>query len=136
VTWVITLAVFLGTLVTGVLALLLFSQRDSIREALRTPKQKRMERRTVARVEVQLLSTDESFINEIALTENVSRYGVRVVTKTRWLPNGGVTVKLLGEGLSNRARVAYCHPVKGEAFAVGLQFSSPVVSGWSDSQKH
>ncbi len=82
--WVTTVAVFLGTLVAGVLMLFLFSQRDLIREALRNPETKRMERRTVARVEVELLSTDEPFINEISLTENVSRCGARVVTKTRW----------------------------------------------------
>lgn len=58
VVWVVTVAVFLGTLVGGVLILFLFSQRDLIREALRDPEKKRMERRTVARVEVELLSTD------------------------------------------------------------------------------
>ena len=126
--WVITVAVFLGTLVAGVLILFLFSQRDEIRKALREPEQKRMESRTLARVEVELLSTDEPFINEIALTENVSRYGARVVTKMPWRPNDGVTVKLLREGLPNSARITYCNPLKGEAFAIGLQFSSPVVS--------
>jgi hypothetical protein len=64
VVWVVTVAVFLGTLVGGGLILFLFSQRDLIREALRNPEKKRMERRTVARVE--LLSTDAPFINEIA----------------------------------------------------------------------
>ena len=127
--WVITVAVFLGTLIAGVLILFLFSsQRDEIRKALREPDQKRIERRTRARVEVELLSTDEPFTNEIALTENVSRYGARVVTKMPWRPNDGVTVKLLREGLPNRARITYCNPLKGEAFAIGLQFSSPVVS--------
>ena len=127
--WVITVAVFLGTLVAGILILFLFSsQRDEIRKALREPDQKRIERRTRARVEVELLSTDEPFTNEIALTENVSRYGARVVTKMPWRPNDGVTVKLLREGLPNRARITYCNPLKGEAFAIGLQFSSPVVS--------
>lgn len=126
--WVVTVAVFLGTLVGGVLILFLFSQRDLIREALRNPEKKRMEGRTVARVEVELLSTDAPFINEIALTENVSWYGARVVTKMRWRPNDGVTVKLLSEGLPNRARIAYCNPLKGETFAIGLQFSSAVVS--------
>ena len=128
VVWVVTVAVFLGTLVCGVLILFLFSQRDLIREALRNPENKRMERRTVARVEVELLSTDAPVINEIALTENVSRYGARVVTKMRWRPNDGVTVKLLREGLPNRARIVYCNPLKGEAFAIGLQFSSAVMS--------
>ena len=87
-----------------------------------------MEHRTLVRVEVQLLSTHATLINEFALTENVSRYGARVVTKTQWQPNQDVTVKLLQKNLSNRARVAYCNPVKEEEFAVGLQFSYPVAT--------
>jgi hypothetical protein len=38
--WVITVGVFLGTLVARALIVLLFSQRNRIREALRTPKEK------------------------------------------------------------------------------------------------
>ena len=128
VVWFITVAVFLAILVTGILLLFLYSQRNQIREALKTSKQRRMERRTLARVEVQLLSTHATLINEFALTENVSRYGARVVTKTQWQPNQDVTVKLLQKNLSNRARVAYCNPVKEEEFAVGLQFSYPVAN--------
>ena len=127
--WVITVAAFLGTLVAGALAVFLFHQRDHIREALITPAQKRMESRTPARVEVELLTTDAPFINEITRTENVSRYGARVVTKTEWRLSDDVDVKLRREGLSNRARIAYCKPLKGrEAFAIGLQFSLPVVN--------
>ena len=77
---------------------------------------------------MQLLSTHATLINEFALTENVSRYGARVVTKTQWQPNQDVTVKLLQKNLFNRARVAYCNPVKEEEFAVGLQFSYPVAN--------
>jgi hypothetical protein len=128
VLWVITVAAFLGTLVAGALALFLFSQRDHIREALRTPAQKRMESRTLARIEVELLTTNAPFINEITLTENVSRYGARVVTKTPWRLSDDVDVKLRREGLCNRARIAYCKPLKGEAFAIGLQFSLPVAN--------
>ncbi len=87
-----------------------------------------MECRTLARVEVELLNTDAPFTNEITLTENVSRYGARVVTTMKWQPNDDVDVKLRREGLSNRARIAYCKPLKGEAFAIGLQFSLPVVN--------
>jgi hypothetical protein len=126
--WVITVAVFLGTVLAWVLALFLFSQRDRIREALKTPVQRRVESRTRARVEVELLNTDAPFRDEIALTENVSRYGARVVTKTQWRLSDDVDVKLHREGLSNRARIAYCKPLKGEAFAIGLQFSLPVVN--------
>ena len=126
--WGITVAVFLGTLLAGVLILFLYSRRDEIREALKAHGQRRVENRTLARVEVELLSTDEPFINEITLTENISRYGARVVTKMRWRPDDGVTVKLVREGHPKRARIAYCKPLKGDSFAVGLQFSSPVVS--------
>lgn len=124
--WVTTVAVFLGTLVAGVLILFLFSQRDLIREFLRNPEKKRMETRSVARVEVELLSTDEPFINEISLTENVSRSGARVVTKTRWRPNDGVLVRLPGGEKRSRAKIAYCNDLPGDVFAVGLQFSSAV----------
>ena len=127
--WVITVAAFLGTVLAGVLALFLFSQRDRIREALKTALQRRTESRTSARVEVELLSTDAPFINEITLTENVSPYGARVVTKTQWRLSDDVDVKLRREGLCNRARIAYCKRLKGgEAFAIGVQFSSPVAS--------
>ena len=126
--WLTTVAAFLGSLVAGVLALFLFSQRDHIREALITPAHKRMESRTLARIEVELLTTDAPFINKVTLTENVSRYGARVVTKTQWRPSDDVDVKLRREGLSNRARITYCKRLKGEAFAIGLQFSLPVVN--------
>jgi len=43
-------------------------------------------------------------------------------------PNDDVDVKLRREGLSNRARITYCKRLKGEAFAIGLQFSLPVVN--------
>ena len=126
--WVITVAAFLGTVLAGVFAFFLFSQRDRIRDALKTPVQRRVESRTLARVEVELLTTDAPFINEITLTENDNRYGARVVTKTQWRPSDDVDVKLHREGLSNRARIAYCKRLKGEAFAVGLQLSLPVVN--------
>jgi hypothetical protein len=128
VLWVITVTAFLATVLAGVFAFFLFSQRDRIRDALRTPVQRRMESRTSARVEVQLLGTDAPFTNEITFTLNISQYGARVITKTKWRPNDEVTVKLLRGGLSNEARIAYCKPMKaGEAFSIGVQFSSPVL---------
>jgi hypothetical protein len=87
----------------------------------------RMESRTRARVEVELSSPNGPSSNEITLTENVSRHGARVVTKRRWQPSDGVIVKWRGNRHS-LARIAYCKPLKGDAFAIGLQFSSAVVS--------
>jgi hypothetical protein len=128
--WVIIVAVFLGTLVTSVSMFFIFSRREQIREALRKSehvRMHRMESRTRARVEVELSSPNGPSSNEITLTENISRHGARVVTKRRWQPSDGVIVKWRGNRHS-LARIAYCKPLKGDAFAIGLQFSSAVVS--------
>src|ERR1700684_3998978 len=90
----------------GVSILFFFFQRDQNRKALREPEQKRTEGRTRFRVDVELISTDEPLVTEITVTENVSRYGARVVTKTWWRPNAGLTVKLLQEDLPYDARIA------------------------------
>jgi hypothetical protein len=65
---------------------------------------------------------------ETTFTENVSRYGARIVTKRHWRPNDSVLVKLPEESLPSRAWIAYCQPLKGDEFAMGLQFSLPVYS--------
>src|ERR1700720_3909855 len=99
--WVITVAAFLGTVLAGVFAFFLFSQRGRIRDALKTPVQRRMESRTPARVEVQLLGTDAPFTNEITFTHNISQYGARVITKTKWRQTDEGPVKLPRGGFSN-----------------------------------
>jgi hypothetical protein len=128
VVWVITVEVFLVALAAGVSILFFFFQRDQNRKAGRDPQQKRTEGRTQFRADVELISIDEPIVREIAVTENVSRYGARVVTKTLWRPEAGLTVKLLQEDLPYDARIAYCSPSPDETFAVGLQFKLPVVS--------
>jgi hypothetical protein len=128
VVWVITVEVFLVALAAGVSILFFFYQRDQNQKALKEPEQKRMEGRTRFRVDVELISTDEPLMKEITVTENISRYGACVVTKGSWRPNASLTVKLLREDLPYNARIAYCNPLTEEAFAVGMQFTLPVVS--------
>jgi hypothetical protein len=77
---------------------------------------------------VEISAPDEPSIIEITLTENVSRHGARVVTKRHWELNDSVIVKLLRGNQRLGARIAYCKPLKRDAFAVGLQFSSAVGS--------
>lgn len=121
--WAITIATFLGTVFAVALMFFIFFRRE----------QHRMESRTPARVGVEISGPDEPAIIEIALTENVSRHGARVVTKRHWQPNDSVIVKLLRGDRRSGARIAYCKPLKREAFAVGLQFSSARES-WIDSE--
>ena len=59
---------------------------------------------------------------ESTFTENVSARGARVVSTRRWEQGERLTfVSRTGEFRSS-ARVAYCHPLHGEGFAVGVEF--------------
>jgi hypothetical protein len=118
--WVITIATFLGTLVAVVLLFFIFSRREHIREALHL--ERRMESRVPDRVGMELYSPDGPSIIEITLTENLSRHGARVFAKRPWQANDSVIVKLLRGGKRTPARIAYCKRLKGDSFAVGLQF--------------
>jgi hypothetical protein len=126
--WLMTIVAFLGTVVAAMLVLLCFFQREQIRAALRKLKQHRIEARIPTTVGLELSGLDEPLIYEITFTENVSRHGARVVAKRHWRPNDSVIVKLPHECLPSRARITYCQPLKGDEFALGLQFSLPVYS--------
>jgi PilZ domain len=130
--WLMTIVAFLGAVVAAMLVFLFLFQREQIRAALRKPEQQRMEARIPKRVGLELSGPDEPLIYETTFTENVSRHGARVVTKKRWHPNDSVLVKLPQECLPSRARITYCQPVKGDEFAMGLQFSL-VVYSWIGS---
>jgi PilZ domain len=129
--WLITIVTFLGAVVAVMLAFS-FVFRKQILAALRKPEQQRMEARIPTRVGLELSDPDEPLIYEITFTENVSRHGARVVTKGHWRPNDRVPVKLPQECLRAHARITYCQPLKGDEFALGLQFSLPVYS-WTGS---
>jgi hypothetical protein len=120
--WLITIVTFLGVVVAVMLVFWFFSQRKQILAALRKPEQQRMEARIPTRVGLELSGPDEPLIYESTFTENVSLHGARVVTKRCWSPNGSVLVKLPQESLPSRARITYCQPLKGDEFAMGLQF--------------
>jgi len=120
--WLITIVTFLGVVVAVMLVFLFSFRREQILAALRKLEQQRMEARIPTRVALELSGPDEPLIYEFTFTENVSRHGARVVTKRRWSPNDSVLVKPPQECLLSRARITYCQPLKGDEFAMGLQF--------------
>ena len=63
---------------------------------------------------------------ETAFTENVSSRGARVISERRWRTEGRLNIALLPGDFRANARVAYCHPLQDEGFAVGLEFLEPV----------
>ena len=114
--WLVIIVIFLGAVVAVMLVFLfLFDSEQLLAE-------QRMEARIPTRVGLELSGPDEPLIYEITFTENVSRHGARVVTKRSGSPNDSVLVKL-PQSLSCRARITYCQHLKGDEFAMGLQFS-------------
>jgi hypothetical protein len=129
--WALTIAVFLGIAVVGLLLFLIYSQREQIRKAL---KEKRAEKRIQTEVELELSGPDEPTLYEKSLSQNASRHGARILSRKHWQRHDHVLVKLPQKAQPSRARVAYCIALAGDAFAVGLHFSS-AVADWliSDS---
>ena len=106
------------------LVVLLLSESPTFRQE-QAKLHYRTEPRTWAQVAVELSTLKGADIHETTVTENVSHYGACALTKNRWVPDAIARVRFLYEGVSVQARVAYCHP-SGEAFAVGLQFSTAI----------
>ena len=62
---------------------------------------------------------------ESTFTENVSERGARVVSVRRWEPNDRLTLISRSGEFRSTARVAYCHPMQGDGFAIGVEFLEP-----------
>ena len=63
--------------------------------------------------------------SESTFTENVSARGARVVSVRCWQQNEKLTlISRTGEFRSS-ARVAYCQPLQGSGFAIGVEFLEP-----------
>lgn len=85
----------------------------------------RLERRVPMAVAVQIAGNEKIPGVETTFTENVSSRGARVVTMRCWKTDDRLTIASLPGGFRATARVAYCEPVRGEGFAIGLEFLEP-----------
>jgi hypothetical protein len=85
----------------------------------------RSERRIPKILAVELSSPDESVLEEMTFTENLSPRGVRVTTRRRWQPRTRVLVTLLRNGIRNgirsQGRIVYCQHIGSGKFALGLE---------------
>ncbi|HEY2352271.1 MAG TPA: PilZ domain-containing protein [Candidatus Acidoferrum sp.] len=59
---------------------------------------------------------------ESTFTENVSARGARVVSVRRWEQGENLMFASRTGEFRSSARVAYCQPLQGEGFAVGVEF--------------
>jgi hypothetical protein len=59
---------------------------------------------------------------EATFTENVSVKGARVVSVRRWEPDDRLVFSSRNGEFRSSARVAYCQPLQGDGFAIGVEF--------------
>lgn len=62
---------------------------------------------------------------ESTFTENVSARGARVVSTRRWEQGERLTFASRTGEFRSSARVAYCHALQGDGFAIGVEFLEP-----------
>jgi len=63
--------------------------------------------------------------SESTFTENVSARGARVVSVRRWEQGEPLVFASRTGEFRSAARVAYCQPLQGEGFAIGVEFLEP-----------
>jgi hypothetical protein len=85
----------------------------------------RAERRIPMEIGVYLEGNRQVPGAESTFTENVSERGARVVSSRRWEPNDRLTLTSRSGEFRSSARVAYCQPMQGDGFAVGVEFLEP-----------
>ena len=95
----------------------------------------RYEKRTPRAVPVHLLRLDESQLNVVTVTENVSPRGARIVTDWNCAPGKHLLLTAPEEGVKSLARVVYCQPMENTKFAVGLQLVVRVEE-WRNPSAH
>ena len=59
---------------------------------------------------------------ESTFTENVSARGARIVSVRRWEPDDRLMLTARNGEFRSSARVAYCQPLQGDGFAIGVEF--------------
>ena len=93
--------------------------KSSGREAFRF---NRVERRVPMEIPVLLDGHRQTPGTESTFTENVSARGARVVSTRRWESGERLTFASRTGEFRSSARVAYCQPLHGDGYAVGVEF--------------
>ena len=63
--------------------------------------------------------------SEATFTENVSARGARVISVRHWEKGEPLVLASRTGEFRSAARVAYCQPLRGEGYAVGVEFLAP-----------
>jgi hypothetical protein len=82
----------------------------------------RTERRIPMEIPVLIDGHRQTPGSESTFTENVSARGARVVSVRNWEKGEKLTLVSRTGKFRSSARVAYCQPLHGEGYAVGVEF--------------
>jgi len=63
--------------------------------------------------------------SEATFTENVSAKGARVVSMRHWEKDSRLVLASRTGEFRSAARVAYCQPLHGDGYVIGLEFLEP-----------
>jgi hypothetical protein len=85
----------------------------------------RAERRIPMEIPVQIDGHRQAPGSESTFTENVSAHGARVVSVRRWEQGEPLVFASRTGEFRSPARVAYCQPLQGDGFAIGVEFLEP-----------
>jgi hypothetical protein len=85
----------------------------------------RAERRIPMEIGVYLEGNRQVPGAESTFTENVSARGARIVSVRRWEPDDQLQLTSRTGEFRSSARVAYCEPLQGDGFAIGVEFLEP-----------
>jgi hypothetical protein len=85
----------------------------------------RAERRIPMEIPVVLQGHAQMRGSESTFTENVSARGARVVSARRWDKGESLTFASRTGEFRSLARVAYCQPLHGDGYAIGVEFVDP-----------
>jgi hypothetical protein len=85
----------------------------------------RAEKRIPMEIPVMIDGHRQAPGSESTFTENVSARGARVVSVRRWEQGEKLTFASRTGEFRSPARVAYCQPLQGDGFAIGLEFLEP-----------
>ncbi len=85
----------------------------------------RAEKRIPMEIPVMIDGHRQAPGSESTFTENVSARGARVVSVRCWEQGEKLTFASRTGEFRSPARVAYCQPLQGEGFAIGVEFLEP-----------
>jgi hypothetical protein len=82
----------------------------------------RAEKRILMEIPVMLDGHRQTPGTESTFTENVSARGARVISVRNWAKGEKLTFASRTGEFRSSARVAYCQPLHGDGYAVGVEF--------------